>query len=201
MRKLSVWAIIIATVGMVACKKDDPKPVVIQQELEVKTQVFDARAYDKWVYFSFVQDKIVEIENFSTSLDWDIAFHRFDVRTNSGASGPGQGGSINMGKVAFDAIGEAPLEGYVPNDSISIIPKAGDWMNPVRVPGDTVMATWMHFSGPPPQYLLSNEIFVLKTAEGKYVKIWLKDYYNDNAESGFVSMQYLYQKDGSRHLK
>ncbi|PIE87499.1 MAG: hypothetical protein CSA01_00395, partial [Bacteroidetes bacterium] len=165
------------------------------------TKTFDARAYDKWVYFSFDKGEEVEITDFQNSMEWDIAFHRFDVRVNCGTSGPGQGGSISMGQVNFDAVKTAPTEGYSLNDSISIITEEGNWTNPVTVPGDTIVGKWLYFTGPPPQYNITNDIYVIKTAEGKYSKIWLKDYYNDNSQSGFVTMQYFYQKDGSTTLE
>ncbi len=201
-KKTFLWAIVIAmAIGVIACKKDDKtQPDTPKPGEEVKTHTFDTRAFDKWVYFSFAEDKEVEIADFQTSIDWDIAFHRFDVRVNCGTAGPGQGGSISMGQVKFEDVTEAPTEGYSLNDSISIVNKPGGWMDQVMVPGDTIVANWMHFSGPPPTYNISNDIYVVKTADGKYAKIWLKDYYNDNSESGFITMQYFYQKDGSKKL-
>ncbi|PIE88342.1 MAG: hypothetical protein CSA04_02390 [Bacteroidetes bacterium] len=45
-----------------------------------------------------------------------------------------------------------------------------------------------------------SEIFVVKTADGKYAKVWLKDYFNADGESGHVTMKYSYQPDGSTKL-
>ncbi len=193
----SVIAIAIV-MGFVACekKKEETKPLD-----NAKVHVFDTRAYDKWVYFSFEQDKEVEVTDFQHSLEWDIAFHRFNVRVNCGTSGIGEGGSISMGQVNFDEVIEAPKEGYALNDSISIVTKPGGWFEQEMVPGDTVMANWLYFTGPPPEYNITHHIYVIKTAKGKYAKVWLKDYYNDNSETGYVTMQYFYQEDGSRELE
>ncbi len=179
---------------LLACEKD--KPV----EKTGKSVTIDSRAYDKWVYFSFSKDQVVDIEDFSNSYDWDIAFHRFDVRLNCGTSGPGQGGAYNAGQVDFESIAEAPESGYSLNDSISIIEESGVWEY-TNVPGDTIISSWLTFSGPPPAYNINNNIYVIKTADGKYAKIWLKDYYNDDSQTGYVTMEYFYQPDGSRKLK
>ncbi len=195
---LSTILFVSLILGVTSCTKEDPEEPV---GTGATTKTFDARAYDKWVYFSFDKGEEVEITDFQNSTEWDIAFHRFDVRVNCGTSGPGQGGSISMGQVNFDAVTTAPTEGYSLNDSISIVNEEGNWTNPVTVPGDTIVGKWLYFTGPPPQYNITNEIYVVKTAQGKYSKIWLKDYYNDNSESGFVTMQYFYQKDGSTTLK
>ncbi len=124
-RTLLLAIAIATTMGIVTCKKDNKtQPDKPNPGGNVKTHTFDTRAFDKWVYFSFAENKEVEIADFQTSMDWDIAFHRFDVRVNCGTAGP----------------------------------------------------------------------------DGKYAKIWLKDYYNDNSETGFITMQYFYQKDGSNEF-
>jgi hypothetical protein len=165
-----------------------------------ETVTLDATAYDQWVYFSFSDNQEVSIGDFSSSTDWDIGFHRYDVRVNCGTAGPGQGGSLNAGPLGFETLTEAPADGYSLNDSIGVILESGVWEY-TNVPGDTILATWLQFSGPPPTYTISDNIYVIRTADGKYVKLWLKDYFNDASKSGYVTMQYFYQKDGSRALE
>ncbi len=176
MNKISLSTIIIVmSLVIFSCK--GPEPVDENNpESKTDTVVFDTRAYESWVYFSFDKGKEITINDYKNSMEWDIAFHRFDVRVNCGTSGPGKGGSIDMGVVNFADVKEAPLQGYSLNDSISIVNKPGGWLEQVTVPGDTVVANWLHFTGPPPQYNITNRIFVIKTADGKYVKIWLPDY-------------------------
>jgi hypothetical protein len=196
MTKSTVLFLMMAFAGLfiTACEEEaEPLPEENWEEV-----MLDTREYGSWVYFSFAQNAEVEISDFKNSMDWDIGFHRFDVRVNCGSAGPGQGGSRSMGVVDFESVKEAPADGYSLNDSISIIAVPGDWENPVTVPGDTILATWMSFSGPPPTYTMSNEIYVIKTAGGNYVRLWLKDYFNDMSASGYVTMRYTYQPDGSR---
>lgn len=201
-RLLNYTALILLGIAFVftSCdKEDDPEPFV-NNEVVTGTITFDATAYDKWVYFSFADTQIVEGNNYVTSSDWDIGFHRFDVRLNCGTSGPGEGGSSNAGKIDFALVTEAPENGYSLNDSIDIMQESGNWVYEA-VPGDTILSSWLTFTGPPPTYTVNDNIYVIKTANGKYAKIWLKDYYNDNSETGHVTMQYVYQPDGSIKLE
>ncbi|PID91486.1 MAG: hypothetical protein CSA96_08130 [Bacteroidetes bacterium] len=183
-----------------ACEEKQPTPDKPDEEQNWKDVTLDATAYEDWVYFSFEQDAEVQVSDYLNSMDWDIAFHRYDVRLNCGTAGPGQGGSQSLGVVSFDSVTEAPESGYSLNDSIGVVLESGVWEF-TNVPGDTVLASWMEFQGPPPTYTLSNEIYAIKTANGKYAKIWLKDYYNDMSVSGYVTMRYFYQDDGTRNFE
>ena len=180
-----------------SCENSDSDPL----RLPANTNIVEinATSYEKWVYFSFEEEDTVSISDYLTSMDWDIGFHRFDVRLNCGTAGPGEGGSIDMGIVNFDSVGIAPESGYSLNDSIGIIDTPGNWVHSI-VPGDTVFNSWLTFKGPPPTYTINNNIYVIKTAAGKYAKIWLKDYHNNDADAGYITMQYSYQSDGSTSL-
>ena len=52
-----------------------------------------ATSYSDWVYFSIEQNSTVEIADPENSLDWDLAFQRKHIKTNSGLSGSGNGGA------------------------------------------------------------------------------------------------------------
>jgi len=203
-QKLNFLMLIILAgfLGFTSCKKEEtPEPK--KNELVSGTTTINASAYDKWVYFSFKENKVVEISDFTNSLNWDIGFHRQNVRVNCGKSGIGQGGTYNAGKVDFSSIKEAPETGYVLNDSIKILEEFSMPPVYVKVPGDTLLAKWISIthgqSGP--EYNYSDNIYVIKTADGKYAKIWLKNYFNDESKSGYVTMKYTYQPDGSRKLE
>lgn len=179
-------------------EKDNPTPANVQ------TVTIDASDYSKWIYFSFEEDTIVTISDFENSMDWDIGFHRYNLRINCGESGPGDGGTYATGLKYFDDVTIAPESGYSTNGFIDIAVDVSSFPPVMEsVPGDSVLASWikMTYNDNVPVYSYSNEVFVVKTAKGKYAKIWLKDYFNDNAESGHVTMKYSYQSDGSRNLE
>lgn len=194
----------MAIVSFSSCKKDDdtqksPSATVIEG-----TKTFDATAYDKWVYFSFKDTTVVNVSDYKTSTAWDIAFHRMDVRVNCGESGPGKGGSLTLGKIDFTSVAEAPESGYSLNASIKIMESYSVPPVYVTTQGDTLLSNkWITYipSMSGPTYTLSDHIYIVKTADGKYVKLWLKDYFNAEGKGGHITMKYAYQTSGSRSFK
>ena len=201
--KKTLLTLLIATFALISiftsCDEEDN---LIPANVGIIT--IDASEYGSWVYFSFEKDTIVEITNYQTSLDWDLGFHRSDLRVNCGKSGIGKGGTIATGTTNFDEITIAPESNYSLNDSIEIAVDIASFPPLMEtVPGDTVLTKWIEMTygnANGPEYSYSNEIFVIKTAKGNYAKIWLKDYFNDEPRSGFVTLKYSYQSDGSRNL-
>ena len=70
----------------------------------------DASSYYDWVYFSFSQSQLVNIENPESSLEWDIAFQRKHIKTNSGLSGLGSGGAYVDSSTTWISDWELDLE-------------------------------------------------------------------------------------------
>lgn len=212
--KLIMMFVALATmVGFSACSDDDDPVNAIEKEVSI-----DASSYTEWVYFSFEKGDVVgtsAVDEERDAMDWDIAFHRWDVRINGGESGMGQGGALlsegNVAKTGWDALIKAPTEGYKPdvkgtvsvghtkppvNTSKSLVITGGEITQQGVTPG-----TWLifdHTNGP--KYEMTNQIFVVKTADGKYTKIWLKRYVNEANEKGKITMKYAYQEDGSTKL-
>lgn len=180
-------------------KKEEPKPA-----LEIKTVQIDAKSYSEWVYFSIDKGEIVTVNpaSFSSDLNWDIAFHRNDVRLNCGASGKGAGGALKTSVKTLAEITTAPASGYKTDATKSIMTK---FVLPVPVfenqPASTEI-NWLNVdtSSPPPVYTLFDEVYVIKTAQGKYAKIKFKNYLGDKNETMIITLEYAYQPDGSTSL-
>ncbi len=196
---LLLSTLLVSVYLFIAC--DDEDNIIPTSEGQI---TIDASDYSTWVYFSFDEDTIVPVNDFKNSTNWDLGFNRYNLRVNCGTSGPGNGGTYATGETMFSNLVIAPENGYSVNDSIEVVTDISS-MPPVMetVPGDTLLASWieMSYNNNGPVYTYSNEIFVIKTAKGKYAKIWLKDYFNDEAKSGNVTMKYLYQPDGSIKLE
>ena len=58
-----------------------------------ETVYINASSFVDWAYFSFETNSEVNIVDPETSLDWDLAFKRNHIKTNSGLSGQGLGGA------------------------------------------------------------------------------------------------------------
>ncbi len=184
---------------LTGCSKDDPEEPA--PALEVKSVKIDARSYSDWVYFSFEKGTTIEInkENFNKSLDWDIAFHRNDVRLNCGSSGQGAGGAVKTQAKSLSEVSTAPSTGYIVDAVKSIMVK---FTLPVPIFEDQPANNeieWLNVdtSNPPPVYTLYDHVYVVKTAAGKFAKIKFANYLSDKNETMVISLDYVYQPDGS----
>lgn len=195
-KKTTIALLAFATFAfLISCEKDETT------SQSGKVIEINASAYNAWTYFSFDEDTVVSITDYTTSTDWDIASHRSDVRVNCGQAGPGQGGSYNMGKVNFNSVTEAPADGYSLNTTINILESYTMPPTYVTAHGDTLVSKWMTITTSntaPPTYNYSDNIYVIRTAKGKYAKIWLTNYFNSQSQSGHITMKYAYQANGNR---
>jgi len=185
--------------------------------------------YTQWYYFSFERGDTIgtsagALENvnqgnigsevinaeWKARTDWDIAFHATDIRTNSGISGNGAAGSLFIADTlsttplneVFADLNEAPADTYAADEILS-----GSFifgmtsMPPLRTAQLSASAAangWVSFgmgaSGENPK------VIVFKTATGKYAKVYLKQFFDENGMPGHIEFDYLYQPDGSRDL-
>lgn len=200
--KLLIVAVLIGGLfSLNGCKKDkDPEPEPTPTQLSSKEVVIDASDYALWVYFSFSKGEIVNISDFQTNSSWDISFHRDDIRTNSGLSGNGQGG-IQESASEYSALTTAPETGYIIDDSLNVMYSAG--MPPVYTPdvGSIEGSDWAKYNHDTHAWEIKKDVFIVKTADGKYAKIRMKSFLNDSDESGTITLEYIYQPDGSTKLE
>src|SRR5688572_30371109 len=78
---------------LIGCEADDegddttlPPP----KETDCSNEhLIDATSMDVWIYFDLESQEIVTPANPDDSTEWDLAFQRFKVKANGGASGTG----------------------------------------------------------------------------------------------------------------
>lgn len=132
-----------------------------------------------------------------TSFDWDIALHRYDVKTN-GAS------VVATEEKEIAKVTSIPSSGYVADvktDSVMIDTK-GMMQTPAKIGYAT--STWnevlnkgVEFDSsimPPPTtaWSMSGLVYVIKLSSGEYAKIKFTDYSNDSDVKGHISFEYVY---------
>ncbi len=205
LRKL-VWVLIlpVCLIFLYGCSEDDEEEDIVvdstsSASLNVVEYIVDAsnKEADVWTYFSFAAGGAVAVADTAASTDWDLAFHRLQVQTNSGTSSIGKSGAKNMGVMDFSSLGTAPTDGYVADTELEKKTMGGS----VKYNGNSEMKDWYDMEGMPPDITSKNEVFAVKTADGKYAKMQFLDYYNKEGTSGFVTIRYVYQPDGSTSLK
>ena len=222
--KFIVPALLAGLVAFTSCSKEDNKkeePAPTPQGGAKEVKDLDASDQQKWVYFSFTKGTVVEITNpKTTDDDWDIAFNRYNIRTNGGVSGKGEAEVVNTNSKDFAAVTKAPAEGYEKDKKFTEVgrPAPGQTQpsitevekNPVI--SGTVMVEnskgWYNYNRPKqgentPHFDITKYVYVLKTAKGgKYVKIQLTGYTKSNQpdKSGFITFTYdfLTEKEAAK---
>lgn len=209
-KRISCGAILVVcaiSATLASCGSDNPEPKTEGLDVKRHTQsraTSVAGDSTDWVYFSFATGAevqgVTEANRMSRS-DWDIAFNRFNMRTNSGLSGSGKGGAVETDKTSFADVTEAPSDGYVTDVEITIRGFSNGAMREMKSTGNLALNKAIRFSGPPPTYTLNDHVFVVRTADGKYVKVIFESFHNAEKKSGYITFRYAYQPDGSRNLK
>ena len=157
------------------------------------TVVVDATSKTAWHYYSFEQSKFVgsaeitEDAEWAKRTDWDMAICRYKVRTNSGTSGVGKGGTYTCDEgVKFDALTVAP-SGMVIVDDISYTEEqmGGGMLTESRSTAVvSVMAGMPPVWGKSPLYIMSNA-----SGTGFY-KVDFLSYKDAEGTSGHVSFKF-----------
>lgn len=202
-----LWIMLAFVSILFACQPEeedvDPSATIETQEVTLSRET---NYGEDWVYFSFAtgaEVTSVNDTNYQTDTTWDIAFNRYNVRTNGGSSGTGMAAAYDAGEVAFDSVEEALETGYTTDSTIQIVETISYTGPPTMMSsyGNTVFYGVIGLEGQPPNYIPNNHIYVVKTAEGNYAKIWIKGFYNAQGESGYVNFKYSYQTNGSTTLE
>jgi len=188
----------VVLVSFFACKKTDTRQPIQSQDFEINSTGTTA-----WKYFSFVTNDTITVADPANSTAWDLAFQRYRIKTNGGLSGSGSGSAANSylkGQTGFDALKVIPdTTTFVADASIQIAVQQGYatyLVNPT-------LYNWfsLEFATQGTQIVPTDYIFIVKTAAGKYAKVWFKSYYSATNLSGYITFQYKYQSDGTKTLE
>ncbi|MBL0744379.1 HmuY family protein [Chryseolinea lacunae] len=203
--KLNAAMLFLALTVFTACSDDDDDntPVKLTAS-EVKD--LNSESTKNFTLFSFANGAVVANTD-SVSSKWDIGFRGTTLVLNGGVSGPGQAqGQIVSG--IFDELKEAPADGYTADSQAA---KA------IVGSGTSGWYTYTGTTSVPNHAILPNagKVIVLKTADGKYVKVEIISYYKGNPStttttfadlatrplSRYFTFRYIYQPDGTRNFE
>ena len=133
--KKTFQSVALAVLGLGWLSSCEDKDNLFQKsEPKEGLAILDCTSYTQWNFFSFAKGEIVgscdagneaDNEAWRDRTDWDLAFHRQDVKTNSGKSGNGKGGILeydfNGQAFDFERVKTAPKGGYQTDVQDSII--------------------------------------------------------------------------------
>jgi hypothetical protein len=196
--KKVIYLMIVLTGLFTACTKvDNPTPILAQ------TFEIDATSFTKWKYFSFERNDTVTVTDPLTSTAWDLAFQRTQIKTNGGLSGKGLGSAANSyqkKQAGFDGLKVVSDTATFEADKSVQVPVQGGFTTINVNPELTGWFTYQ-LADAGTQIVPTDYVYVIKTATGKFAKVWFMGYYSAAAKSGNITFQYKYQPDGSKNLE
>jgi hypothetical protein len=168
----------------------DPQPVL--EPYVERTVTIDARARKGWVYFDFSRGSVVTDAR-EDGRNWDIAFSRYRVQTNSGSTNPnGTAGAIRLGPTEPM---QAPADGYEVD--------AWEGYQADQISISKVFRRWYRYN-PLAAGLVPRDLwFVIRTADACYAKLQFLSYHCPKSLGGghgCVTFRYGYRSDFSREL-
>ena len=151
----------------------------------------DARSKEMWMYFDFSRGSVVTVDNPKTG-EWDLSIRRHVIRTNGGATNPnGQAALLALEGQEFSAVSRVPDEAAF----------VSDVRDKKRLhPYNAVVDKWYKYSYTTNVLLPKPIVYLVRTQDGKYAKMRIVSYYCKGNISGCVTIEYVYQGDGSRQF-
>ena len=206
--KKAFFSIALAALTVASCSRDNDDVTSTQNQEQTNPNLklvkdLDASNASEWKYFSFSSGTIVQVTNPSTDLTWDIAFNRYNIRTNGGSSGSGQGGVIRTESKNLSEVTSVPSGTYTADEMKTTY----TYVNGTPVPSTTSLNSvisgdintttgWWSYTPPTPQtgqpkFAVNNWVYIVKTADGKAVKIQLTSYnHSTRNTTGFITFKY-----------
>ena len=134
--------------------------------------------------------KTYAVDGDETSFDWDIAFHKYDIRTNGGSA-------IKTDKKVLSAVVELPVTGLVMDVDGSVMVDMSqmmeDFVGYQYCPLNKTLCSWVTktLTGtmPPATYAVNPEVFIVKTKAGKYAKIKFTDHTNEKDQAVYAAFE------------
>lgn len=228
--KVKLIYALLATLFFASCVKYDAEPFtgkVLPRISGYKTGVTN-----DWIYFNLRTGQVFNAYKVNgdiregqqrNRLDWDLAFCGYRLRTNSGTSGTGKGGAVDLGYGEYEkwqTVSQLPadVEWTVDDHSVMVTMSPKDWnkyllehnldfnenpwFDPNNGPQRTltdanpVLSRALRYLGPPPAYEPSYHTYVVRTADGKrFFKLQIISWYNADVEIGDTGGEISYYID------
>ncbi len=140
----------------------------------------DARDRSEWVFFDFARGSVVE-SNFA-AYDWQLAFRRTKLLTNSGVTNPaGPAGVVNLGETALEeAVPPARLD-------FAVDELGGDDNDTVQNPA---IKKWYWYNFIRHVVIARPDVYLIRTGGDRDALVRFDSYYCDDESPGCVTFHY-----------
>ena len=140
-----------------------------------------------WQYFSLATGSVVSATQ-SNTTSWDIAFKGYYVKLNGGVSGKGKGEALKTESKDFETVKETIVVGFEKDKEVSFSNRDGsttkEKISPVLTGGfgsttgtiNLNPANMKEWGG---VYAPNKWVYIIKTADGKYSKVQVTDFYKE----------------------
>jgi hypothetical protein len=202
----------VLSIGIFSCSKDKspapaPAPLVSKSVSDLVADTIlgiapSGQPYGagKYTFFSLENNAVVPSSDSATNK-WDIAFRGTSVITNSGNSGPGNGGGFVFTGL-FDDLKTIPADSTFKTDNAPSSYAITSGSNK----GWYIYNFTVNLITPIP-----GRVLVIRTATGKYAKVEILNYYKGGVtpaasasddeklkKQRFFTFRFLFQPDGSK---
>ena len=162
-------------------------------------ELIDATSFTDWNYFQFTDSTLQEVIFYlgdpDNSLNWDIAFQRNHIKTNSGTSGIGEAGAHTDNSLTWDGSAFNNFNDDVVNYNFTKDTLVNTFYNlqtHTFTEGSTnpILDTWGVIDTLNNYTInISNNRYIVRDANGNnFYKLWVYDYYSENNQSGYISL-------------
>lgn len=175
--------------------------ITVDSENHSGTVYINATDYMRWTYIDFHSLTIdsLQIDTLAGHVqqdpaDWDIAIHRYDVRTNGGAV-------LETGSTGFTALQNAskmPEGTYVEDEWSKVTVDMSHMMEGYLVYSECYLnpelCKWLNVdtSSMPPTYTPSNKVYMVRLKDSTYAAVRLSNYMNASGVKGYMTIDYIY---------
>ena len=199
------YILIIILFIFIGCEDDTYYDENCSEGIDGIEEVIEATSYTNWIYMIVTDTALIELEmteeQAQNSLNWDLAMMRNHFRTNSGTSGPGDGGASMLNDTwsceIFNEFSFVPENTIFFSDSILTNiyqPWAHDDPNEAytEAPGSTILENWGWFDIDNDYYFYyTHKQFVVKLSNNRgYIKLWPYQYYGELGQSAHTTLVY-----------
>jgi hypothetical protein len=139
----------------------------------------------EWVYMNLEQGKWVPAEPEPDAAAWDLAFRRFNMKLNGGASGGGDAAVIPLPGAVFDDIDAVPADAMFLTDEPDA--DADGVPEYVMSIGDN---RWYAYDVATHVLMPKDMVYVVKGATGSYYKLQMLEYYDMAGTPGYPAFRW-----------
>lgn len=128
---------------------------------------------------------------------WDLAFHRFDVRTHGGSVCETSYTQIDRLPASVTAFAEASFVPDEPTNSL-VMTDLREMMayriGYQMIAANRVLSGWVKadYTTPPPVFAGSGKVYILRTSDGRHAALRLKSYVGATGTKGQLTIEVLY---------